>query len=81
MIHPVSNAAPPPVQVQPSAAPKAPASAKSQPASADTVSISNLAKAALQESLETSVQTNKEAAGGDFQAKRLLAHEAAAKAE
>ena len=81
MIHPVSNSAPPAVQLQPAAAPKAPASAKSQPASTDTVQISNLAKAALQEALETTVQTNKEAAGGDFQAKRLLAHEAAAKAQ
>jgi hypothetical protein len=81
MIHPVSNSAPPAVQLQPTAAPKAQVSAKSQPASADTVSISNLAQAALQESLETTVQTNKEAAGGDFQAKRLLAQEAAARAQ
>jgi hypothetical protein len=82
MIHPVSNSAPPAVQLQPAAAPtKAPASAKSQPASTDTVQVSNLAKAALQEALETSVQTNREAAGGDLQAKHLLAREAAAKAQ
>lgn len=81
MIHPVSNAAPPAVQLQPAAASKAQVSAKSQPASADTVSISNLAQAALQESLETTVQTNKEAASGDLQAKHLLAREAAAKAQ
>jgi hypothetical protein len=81
MINPVRNAAPPPVQAQPTAAPQAPASAKSQPAPTDTVQISNVARAALQEALETSVQTNKEAAGGDLQAKHLLAREAAAKAQ
>jgi len=81
MINPVSNAAPPAVQVQPAAAPQASVSATSQPAPTDTVQISNLAKAALQEALETTVQTNKEAAGGDLQAKHLLAREAAAKAQ
>jgi hypothetical protein len=82
MIHPVSNAAPPAVQVQPAAPTKASVSAQSQPAApTDSVSISNLAQAALQEALETSVQTNKEAAGGDLQAKHLLAREAAAKTQ
>jgi hypothetical protein len=41
------------------------------------VQISNLAKAALQEAIETPAQTAKEANGGDLQAKRLLAKEAA----
>ena len=80
MINSVSNAAPSPVQVQPAAPSQASVSAQSQLAPTDTVSISNLAKAALQEALETSVQTNKEAASGDLQAIHLLAREAAAKA-
>ena len=39
------------------------------------------AQAALREALETPAQTAKEAGTGDLQAKRLLAKEAAAKAE
>ena len=44
----------------------------------DTVQISNAAKAAQLEALETPVQTAKEAGSGDPQAQRLLAKEAAA---
>ena len=46
--------------------------------STDTVSLSS-AKAIVQESLETSAQTTKEAASGDIQARNLLAKQAAAK--
>jgi hypothetical protein len=45
----------------------------------DTVQISGAAHAALQEASETATQTAKEALGGDLQARRLLAKEAAAK--
>ena len=48
------------------------------PSSTDTVSLSS-AKAIVQESLETSAQTTKEAAAGDIQARNLLARQAAAK--
>ena len=81
MINPVSSAAQPRVEAQPAATAQTSNSAKAQPTPTDTVQISNFAKAALQEALETSAQTTKEAAGGDFQAKRLLAKEAAAKAQ
>jgi len=47
----------------------------------DTVELSSAAQAALQESLETPAQTTKEAGAGDPDARRLLAKEAAAKAE
>jgi hypothetical protein len=60
--------------------------AKSQPAPAsstpDTVQLSNAAQAALaalQETKETPAQTAREASGGDRQAQRLLAKQAAAK--
>jgi hypothetical protein len=43
------------------------------------VQISNTAKALLQETMETSVQTANEARGGDIQAMRLLARQAAAR--
>ena len=52
---------------------------KPQPAVTDTVHLSG-AKAIVQETLETSVQTAQEARGGDVQAMRLLAKAAAAKA-
>jgi hypothetical protein len=42
---------------------------------ADTVTISNAAKAALQEATESKAQTTKEAHSGDHQAQRLLAKE------
>ena len=47
---------------------------------ADTVNISTAAQALLKETLENPSQTAKEASGGDMQAVRLLAREAAAKA-
>jgi hypothetical protein len=75
MITPVS-AAQPPVEAQPAPARQTSASAKPQAAPTDTVQLSG-AKAVLQEAMETSVQTTKEAAAGDVQAKRLLAKEAA----
>ncbi len=66
-----------PVAAQPAAA--APKSAPAQtPAPASTVKISPAAQA-LQEAVETSVQTAQEARGGDSQAIRLLAREAAQK--
>ncbi len=52
--------------------------ASSANAPADTVQISSAAQTALKETLETPAQTAKEAAGGDHQAQRLLAKEAAA---
>jgi hypothetical protein len=52
-----------------------------QPVPNDTVQLSSAAQAALREALETPAQTAKEAGTGDMQAKRLLAKEAAAKAE
>jgi hypothetical protein len=52
-----------------------------QPAQSDTVQLSSAAQAALREAMETPAQTAKEAGTGDAQAKRLLAKEAAAKAE
>ena len=48
-------------------------------AAKDTVHISNAAQLLLRESLETPAQTAREANGGDRQAQRLLAKEAAAK--
>jgi hypothetical protein len=46
---------------------------------AATVTISNAAKAALQEATETLAQTTKEARGNDLQAQRLLAKLAVSK--
>jgi hypothetical protein len=66
-------------QTQPAA--PTPAPAKPQTAIADTVQISSSAKALMQEVQETAAQTAQEAAKGDRQALRLLAKEAAAKAE
>jgi hypothetical protein len=47
---------------------------------ADSVQISNVGQAALQEATETAAQTAKEARSGDRQAIKLLAKEEAAKA-
>jgi hypothetical protein len=63
-------------QTPPSA--KEPAPAKPQPVT-DTVQISTSAKAVMQEVQETTAQTAQEANGGDRQAQRLLAKEAAAR--
>jgi hypothetical protein len=79
MISAISSATPSHAAAQPQAATQ-PAQAKPQPAPTDTVQISSEAKQILQESIETPVQTAKEAAGGDLQARRLVAREAAAKA-
>jgi hypothetical protein len=54
--------------------------ATAQTSSSDTVQISNVAQALLKETLETPAQTTKEASGGDRQAIRLLAKEAADRA-
>jgi hypothetical protein len=70
---PAAQAAP-----QPQAVTQQPAQAKTQPAPADTVQIS-AAVLALKEAIENPVQTAKEAASGDPQARRLLAREAADK--
>ena len=78
MITPVSNS------VQPLAEPQTPIAkpislpAESAPTPTDTVQISSAARTALQEAYETPVQTLAEAAGGDLQAKQLLAKEKAA---
>ena len=64
----------------PSAAKPASVSQKSTPSqtpSTDTVQISSAAQTALQEVLEAPAQTAKEARGGDHQAQKLLAKEAA----
>jgi hypothetical protein len=76
MISSISNLAP-----AAQAAPVQPTSsnATAQPSPTDTVQISSSAKALLQEAMENSVQTAQEARGGDVQAMRLLAREAAAK--
>jgi hypothetical protein len=77
MITPVNNSAPAQAAVQvKAAASQQAAQTKPQAAPSDTVKISSAAQL-RQESVETSVQTAKEAAGGDPQAKRLLAREAA----
>ena len=52
-------------------------SQSSTSATADTVRISNAAKAALQEATETRFQTAQEAGKGDLQAQKLLAKETA----
>jgi hypothetical protein len=85
MISAITSAhqAEPPVAAQPKAGSSATSSQKpAQTASSssiptDTVRLSNAAQASIKESLETSVQTAREAAGGDHQAQRLLAKEAA----
>ena len=66
-----SNAAVTPVN-------KEAAQSKPQPTATDTVQISSAAKAALQEAIETTFQTAKEARSGDLQAQRLQARKAVA---
>jgi hypothetical protein len=61
----------------PAATPK-PSNSASRPSSAVTVNISSAAQSILQETEETHAQTVQEANGGDGQARRLLAREAAA---
>ncbi len=79
MISSISSLVPAQPVVQAATAPQTSSRATPQP-SADTVQISNTAKALLQETMETTVQTAQEARGGDIQAMHLLAKEAAAKA-
>jgi len=77
MISPVASS---PAHTQPapqSQAARPQSQPKAQPAT-DTVRL-NTAKAVVQEATETSVQTAREAASGDIQAKNLLARQAAAK--
>ena len=82
MISSVSNAAH--VQAlaqsvaQPAAALKPATQTKPQAAASDTVQISAAAQA-IKEAVENPAQTAREAAGGDPQARRLLAKEAADK--
>ncbi len=64
-----------PTQSAPQPTPNAPTNTPNA-----TVQVSNAAKALLQEAIETPVQTAQEARGGDLQAQRLLAREAAEKA-
>jgi hypothetical protein len=78
MINSVSSATHAQPVAQTKAAPQQPAIAKPQPALRDTVQIS-AAALALKEAIENPAQTAKEAAGGDAQARRLLAREAAHK--
>ncbi|HSY93713.1 MAG TPA: hypothetical protein VK812_20305 [Candidatus Binatus sp.] len=79
MIHPVSSAAPAQPAAQASTVVPTSSKAAAQPSAPDTVRISTASQTLLQESLETSAQTAREARGGDGQAIRLLAKEAAAK--
>jgi hypothetical protein len=64
---------------KPASAVQASAPAKVSSTPKDTVQISSTAQTALQESLETPVQTARAAVSGDRQAQRLLARETAAK--
>jgi hypothetical protein len=71
-----------PVAPTPKTATQKPAQSQPPSAGADSVHLSQAAQAmvaAMQEARETSQQTAKEASGGDLQAQRLLAKEAAAK--
>jgi hypothetical protein len=62
---------------KPPAQSQKPTQSQPSPAPADTVQISNAAKAALQEATETRAQTAQEAGKGDIQAQRLLIRETA----
>ena len=77
MINSVTSATHVQPAAQPAAASQKAPQAKPQPSPTDTVQISNAAKQIVQEAIETSSQTTREAANGDNQAKRLLAREAA----
>ena len=77
MISPIANSALAQPIAQTTAAPQPPAQLKPLASTGDTVQVSNAAKALLQESLETSAQTAKEASAGDPQAIRLQARHSA----
>jgi len=83
MISPISNAThAQPVAHATTTSTQKPAQSKPQSASTDSVTLSAAAKAMaanLKEATETPAQTIQEAGGGDPQALRLLAKEAAAK--
>ena len=84
MINPISNVTQPqPVAPSTKQSTQKPPQPTPQPAaSSDAVNLSNAAQAmaaTLKEARETPAQTAKEAQGGDLQARRLLAKEAAAK--
>jgi hypothetical protein len=72
-----ANAAQPKATASATPSQKPTQTASSASAPSDTVQISSAAQALLKESRETPAQTAKEAAGGDHQAQRLLAKEAA----
>jgi hypothetical protein len=74
----VTQAQPVQKETQAPAAKQKASETKSQPTTADTVTISTSAKAILQEVQENHAQTVQEADSGDNQARRLLAKEAAA---
>ena len=75
MITPVSSTARMLSSVHPAAPTEASSSPKPRAAPADTATISG--GNAMQEALETPVQTIQEAAAGDLQARHLLARETA----
>ena len=79
MINSISSATHAQPAAQPAASQKAtPSKPQTTAPPTDTVSIS-AAKQIVQEAIETSTQTAREAANGDNQARRLLAREAADK--
>jgi len=78
MLNPVSHSSPPEAAEQ-SPARQPAAQPTHYPAANDTVTLSPAAKI-QQELAETSVQTSREAAQGDVQAKNLQTRQAAAKA-
>ena len=79
MINSVGSATHAQTAAQPAAGTKQLAQSKPQLAPTDTVQLSAGAQS-LKEAIENPVQTAREAAGGDPQARRLLAKEAADKA-
>ena len=79
-INAITQAQPVQKETQAPAAKQKASETKSQPTTADTVTISTSAKAILQEVQENHAQTVQEADSGDNQARRLLAKEAAAAA-
>jgi len=79
MINSVGSATHAQTAAQPATTAQQLTQSKPQPAPTDTVQISAAAQV-LKESIENPVQTAREAAGGDPQARRLLAKEAADKA-
>jgi len=82
MINPISGAAQVAAPVPATASSAAPAPQSAPTPVADTVQISSTAlaaQAAMQEATESPAVTAQEARGGDHQAQRLLAKEAAAK--